>query len=220
MPTFPRTLMGLGPFANQDCTTIFTQTSVTVYLPGGHPILSGWQDETGPCLWHFPLTTKASNPQDAAVATPPQPPILAPTLLPAPPPIVAPLPSPSPVVVLPAVSATNHPHPSCGILATSTSGVASLVYYLYGAAQAVALAAHAAGTPFDPCSLDLPSIGALVGVYNACLGFPVKQTWLYTIKAGKCDPSNGLTNSNAARYVQMLMRQSWAILPSNTKMSG
>jgi hypothetical protein len=50
-----------------------------------------------------------------------------------------------------------------------------LVYYLYGAAQAVALAARAAGTLFDPRSLDLPSIGALVAFYHACLGFPVKQ---------------------------------------------
>ena len=48
----------------------------------------------------------------------------------------------------------------------------------YGAAQAVALAARASGTPFDPRSLDLPSIGTLVGFYHACLGFPVKQTWL------------------------------------------
>jgi hypothetical protein len=98
------------------------------------------------------------------------------------------------------VSAATHPHPSQGILATDTSGVACLVYYLYGAAQAVALAAHATGTPFDPCSLDLPSIGALVGFYHACLGFPVKQTWLNAIKAGKCDTFDGLTYSNAARY--------------------
>jgi hypothetical protein len=75
-----------------------------------------------------------------------------------------------------------------------------LVYYLYGAAQAVALAARATGTPFDPLSLDPPSIGALVGFYLACLGFPVKQTWLDAIKAGNCDTFNGLTYSNAARY--------------------
>jgi hypothetical protein len=87
-----------------------------------------------------------------------------------------------------------------GHLATSTAGVACLVYYLYGAAQAVTLAAHAKGTPFDPCSLDLPSIGALVGFYHACLGFPVKQTWLNTIKAGNCNTFDGLTYSNAARY--------------------
>ena len=68
-----------------------------------------------------------------------------------------------------------HPHPSHDILATSTAGATCLVYYLYGAAQAVALAARAAGTPLDTRSLDLPSIGALVAFYHACLGFPVKQ---------------------------------------------
>jgi hypothetical protein len=74
------------------------------------------------------------------------------------------------------------------------------VYYIYCAAQAVTLAAHAAGTPFDPRSLDLPSIGALVGFYHACLGFPVKQTWLDAIKAGNCDTFDGPTYSNAAKY--------------------
>ncbi len=99
------------------------------------------------------------------------------------------------------MSATNHPHPSQGVLATTTSGVACLVYYLYGAAQAVALAAHAAGThPIYPHNLDLPSIGALVEFYHACLGLPVKQTWLDAIKAGNCDTFDGLTYSNAARY--------------------
>jgi hypothetical protein len=75
-----------------------------------------------------------------------------------------------------------------------------LVYYLYSAAQAVALAACAAGTLFDPQSLDLPSIRALVGFYHACLGFPVKQTWLDAIKAGNCNTFEGLTYSNAAKY--------------------
>ncbi len=93
-----------------------------------------------------------------------------------------------------------HPHPSQGILATNTSRISCLVYYLYGAAQAVAPAARAAGTPFDPCSLDLPSIGALVRFYHAFLGFPVKQTWLDVIKAGNCDTFEGLTYSNVARY--------------------
>jgi hypothetical protein len=107
------------------------------------------------------------------------------------------------------VSVASHPHPSQGILATNTCRDACSIYYLYGAAQAVALAARAAGTPFDPHSLDLPSIGALVGFYHACLGFPVKQTWLNTIKAGNCNTFESLTE-----------RQSWAILPSNVKMSG
>jgi hypothetical protein len=94
----------------------------------------------------------------------------------------------------------GHLHPSHGILATSTYGAACLVYYIYGAAQAVALAARASGSPFDQGSLDLPSIGALVGFYHACLGFPVKQSWLDAIKAGNCDTFDGLTYSNAAKY--------------------
>jgi hypothetical protein len=101
---------------------------------------------------------------------------------------------------MPAVSAALPPHPSQGILATNTSGIACLVYYLYGTAHPVVLAAQATGTPFDPHSLDLPSIGALVGFYNACLGFPVKQTWLSAIKAGNCNTFEGLTYSNVTRY--------------------
>jgi hypothetical protein len=66
------------------------KTAVTVYHPDGHPILSGWRDETGPCL--------------------------------------------------------------------------------------------------------------LVGFYHACLGFPVKQTWLGAIKAGNCDTFEGLKYANAAKY--------------------
>jgi len=104
--------------------------------------------------------------------------------------------SPAPIIS----PQTGHPHPSQGIPATSATGAACSVYYIYGAAQAVALAARAAGTPFDPRSLDLPSIGALVGFYHACLGFPVKQTWLDAIKAGNCDTFDGLTYSNAAKY--------------------
>jgi hypothetical protein len=42
MPNFTHTLIGLGPFADQDCTIVFTQTVVTVYHPDGHSILSGW----------------------------------------------------------------------------------------------------------------------------------------------------------------------------------
>jgi hypothetical protein len=64
------------------------------------------------------------------------------------------------MVIPPAVSAASPPHPNQGILATDMSGISCLVYYLYSAAQAVALAAQATGTPFDPRSLDLPSIGA------------------------------------------------------------
>jgi hypothetical protein len=40
----------------------------------------------------------------------------------------------------------------------------------------------------------------LFDFYHACLGFPVKQTWLNAIKSGKCDTFDGLTYFNAARY--------------------
>jgi hypothetical protein len=200
MPNFPHTLIGMGPFADQDCMIVFTQIAVSVYHQDGHPILSGWQDETGPRLWNFSLTANAANPQDMTGTTVPRPPILTPSPLLVPAPSVTRLPPPSPTVIPPAMSAALHPYPSQGILATDTSGIACLVYYLYGAAQAVALAACAAGTPFGPRSHDLPSIGALVGFYHACLGFPVKQTWLDEIKAGNYDTFKGLTYSNAAKY--------------------
>jgi len=187
MPSFLHTLIGLGPFADQGCQIVFTKTAVTVYHPDGHPILSGWRNETGPHLWHFPLTVEAA--QDASDDASPQ----------------LPIPSPPPCAPPAAIDRTITPlpsqlHPSHGILATRTSGAACLVYHIYGAAQAVALASRAAGTPFDPRSLDLPSIGALVGFYHACLGFPVKQTWLDAIKAGNCNTFKGLTYANAAKY--------------------
>ena len=80
------------------------------------------------------------------------------------------------------------------------AGQACLVTYMYGAAQAMALLSQSSKTPFDPRSLDLPNMAALVGFYHACLGFPVKQTWLDTIKAANCNTFDGLTYSNAAWY--------------------
>jgi hypothetical protein len=88
MPNIPHTLICLGPFINQDCTIVFTKTAVTVYHPDGHPILSGWEDETSPWLWHFLPTAKAANPKDVTSATAPWPPIPTPAPLPAPPPRV------------------------------------------------------------------------------------------------------------------------------------
>ena len=64
----------------------------------------------------------------------------------------------------------------------------------------MALAARISSTTFDPCSMDLPSIGSLIGFYYACIGFPVKQTWLDAVKAGNCNSFDGLTYSNVARY--------------------
>jgi hypothetical protein len=100
----------------------------------------------------------------------------------------------------PPTASTTLLHPSQGFSAVGNAGQACFVSYQYEAAQALALSARSSTTPFDPCSLDLPSVGVLVGFYHACLGFPVKQTWLDAIKAGNCDLFDGLTYANAARY--------------------
>jgi hypothetical protein len=86
--------------------------------------------------------------------------------------------------IMRSLSSSDQIHPSQGILAIDTAGQACSITYMYGAAQAIALASLASKTPFDPQSLDLPSMAALVGFYHACLGFPVKQTWLDAVKAG------------------------------------
>jgi hypothetical protein len=96
--------------------------------------------------------------------------------------------------------AAGLPHPSQGFQATSAAGEDIQVKFLWGATQSMAMAAHAFSTHYNPQILDLFSIGALVSFYHACLGFPVKQTWLDTIKAGNCDTFDGLTYSNVARY--------------------
>ena len=64
----------------------------------------------------------------------------------------------------------------------------------------MAMAASTSNTPFDPHSMDLPSISALVSFYHACYGFPVKQTWLNAVKAGNCNSFDGPTYSKVAHY--------------------
>ncbi len=215
MPSFPHTLIGLGPFADPDCSIVFTKTAVNVIDPDGQSILEGWQEQDGPQLWRFLL--KANKPSLLVMAllekneepgphvstanfslplpaTPIQRP--AAPLPSARPPMVVPSPTPSPH--LPVVPPVRHLHPNQGVQATSTNGEACSVFYLYRAAQAMAMAARASSSTFDPRSMDLLSIGALVGFYYACLGFPVKQTWLKAVKVGNCNLFDGLTYSNVS----------------------
>ena len=51
MPSFPHTLIGLGPFADLGCQIVFTKTAVSVIHPDGHSILEGWREQDGPRLW-------------------------------------------------------------------------------------------------------------------------------------------------------------------------
>jgi hypothetical protein len=55
MPSFPHTLIGMGPFANQGCKILFDKTLVTVNHPNGYPMLNCWWDIDGPQLWQLPL---------------------------------------------------------------------------------------------------------------------------------------------------------------------
>jgi len=101
----------------------------------------------------------------------------------APPACIIPPVAPSPPP-LPPVASSLSTHPSRGLDAFDDANQACSVMYLHGCEQYLALATQLAKPTFDPRSLDLPSIGALVGFYHACLGFPVKQTWLDAAKAG------------------------------------
>jgi hypothetical protein len=120
MPTFPHSLIGLGPFANQDCTIVFNKTTVTVYNASGCTIIAGWHEQTGARLWHFPMGAPATAP---ALPTP----LPAPLPLPRPSPTLAPNPAPA----LPVALAT-HCHPSQGIVASDEVGDNVAITYLYG----------------------------------------------------------------------------------------
>jgi hypothetical protein len=217
MPSFPHTLIGLGPFADLGCSIVFTKTAVNVIDPDGQSILEGWWEQDSPQLWHFRLkANKPSLPVMALLKNNEEPgPCVSAANFSLPPPATliqrpaSPLPSPWPPTVVPPPTPSPHPpvvppvhhlHPSQGIQATSANREACSVLYLYRAAQAMAMAAQASSTAFNPRSMVLPSIGALVGLYHACLGFPVKQTWLEAIKAGNCNSFDGLTYSNVSQY--------------------
>ena len=43
MPAFTKTLIGVGPFFDVNCTVVFKKKDVTVLSPYGKPILQGWR---------------------------------------------------------------------------------------------------------------------------------------------------------------------------------
>ena len=69
MPSFPNTLIGLGPFADLGYKIVFTKTAVSVIHPDGHSILEGWREQTGAKLWMFPLDPP--KPRSPRTAVPP-----------------------------------------------------------------------------------------------------------------------------------------------------
>ncbi len=110
------------------------------------------------------------------------------------------------------------PHPSQCFWATSAAGEDIQVMFLQEATQSMAMTAQAPSTPYNPRTLDLSSISALVSFYHACLGFPVKQMWLNAIKAGNWETSIGLHTPTWQDIVPTPAKQSWDILPHSTRM--
>ena len=156
MPSFPHTLIGLGPFANLGCQIVFIKTAVSVIHPDGHSILEGWREQDGPHLWQFPLNATEAS-------------LLVPMLYenygePGPrgstadffkPPLANLIEHPAcPIMPSPASQLAANPldqiHPSQGVLTIDTAGQACSVTYMYGAAQAMTLASLSSKTPFDP----------------------------------------------------------------------
>jgi hypothetical protein len=147
-----------GPFTNQGCKIVFDKTLVIVFYPDGHPIIKGWQDLDGPQLWQFPLTAPPLRPGHSLPLAP----------------------------IAEGLSAAMPPFLSCpsqGFRATSATREDIQVVFLQEATQFMAKTAQASSIPYNPQTLNLPSISALDSFYHACLGFLVKQTWLDAIKA-------------------------------------
>ncbi len=118
MPSFPDTLIGLDPFANEGCKIVFNKSLVTVFHPDGQPILKGWQDLDGPQLWKYPLTT------------PPTPPAHLPPL--------------ASIAVGPSAAISAFlPYPSQGFWVTRAAGENILVLFLHEATQSMAMTAQA-----------------------------------------------------------------------------
>ena len=156
MPSFPHTLIGLGPFADLGCQIVFTKTAVSVIHPDGHSILEGWQEQDGPRLWRFPLNaTKPSLLVPASYENYEEPGPRGSAADFSKPPFANLIERPAVPIIpsqVPALAATpmNQIHPSQGVLAIDTAGQACSVTYMYGAAQAMALASQSSKTPFDP----------------------------------------------------------------------
>ena len=203
MSSFPHTLIGLGPFSHLGYKIVFTKTGVLVVHPEGQSILEGWQESEGPKLWYFPL---CNMDPDGNTGHQPSKPAPGPSQedLPMSKPIKGVIPGEflktvQPPANIETVPGPKPPAPTHSFKAMDETGQACFVEYVYGVDRALSAMQKASKT-FNPCILDLPSVGALAGFYHACLGFLVKQTWLEAIKAGNLDSFKGLTYSNAAWY--------------------
>ena len=55
MPGFQDNLVGLGPMCDYKCTVTLSKDAVNIYSPNGNPLITGWREPGGHCLWHMYL---------------------------------------------------------------------------------------------------------------------------------------------------------------------
>ena len=139
MPSFPHTLIGLGPFADLGCQIIFTKTAVSAIHPDGHIILEGWREQDGLRLWRFPLNaTKASLSVPVLYEKYEEPGPCGSAANFFSPPLANLIEQPYGFLMPSLASQSNSInkiHPSQGILTIDMAGQACLVTYMYGVAQ-------------------------------------------------------------------------------------
>ena len=61
MPGFRHTFICVGPLCDADCTVKFTRAAVIVKDARGNPVLTEWQEQSGPHLWRIDLQPGKSN---------------------------------------------------------------------------------------------------------------------------------------------------------------
>ena len=61
VPGFKHTLKGVGPLCDADCTFTFTYAAVIVWDSKGSPVITGWREKSGLCLWRIALQPGKSN---------------------------------------------------------------------------------------------------------------------------------------------------------------
>jgi hypothetical protein len=192
MPSFPHTLVGLGPFVNQGCKIVFDKTSVTIYHSDGHPILNGWQDINGPQIWQSPLTA------------PPPPPAHSPPLAPI-------------AGGLSAAMSAGLPHPSQGFGATSTTREDIQVIFLREATPSMAMAHPALPTTCK--RLTSPASAYLLASTMRVLVFRSSKRGKMPLKQAMVTPSMFSHTPMWQDVVPVPMKQSWDILPNSARMS-
>ena len=126
MPRFQKNLVGVGNMCDANCTVKFTIHVVKIYSPTGTPIITGWRETTGPCLWCMSI-----------------------------------MPNPDNMLLLPDDQKTT--------------------------------------TLQESSDYDTPSVEELIRYFHAAAGFPVRDTWLKSIKVGNLASWPGIIYQNSSK---------------------